>query len=151
MGSYLSGLMALPIILGTHTPIDVLVIMLGTNDLKARFAVGPGEIAASIERMVRTVSAICLAQDWPNPDVLIVAPPPILERGLFAETFKGGAAKSHQLSPLYLDAARRVGAGFLDAGAHVQSSEWDGIHLDADQHRLLATAIGDALTGKSRV
>ena len=44
-GGHLSGLAALPMVLGTHSPIDVLVIMLGTNDLKARFAVGPADIA----------------------------------------------------------------------------------------------------------
>ena len=51
-GGHLSGLAALPVVLGTHSPIDVLVIMLGTNDLKARFAVGPAEIATSVERLV---------------------------------------------------------------------------------------------------
>ena len=73
-GGHLSGLTALPVVLGTHSPIDVLVIMLGTNDLKARFAVGAAEIATSVETLVHAGRAFCTATGRPVPRILLVAP-----------------------------------------------------------------------------
>jgi lysophospholipase L1-like esterase len=144
-GGHLSGLAALPIVLGTHSPIDTIVIMLGTNDFKARFSVGPSDIAASVEVLARTARTFCADSGRPVPRVLVVAPPPILEVGVLEGMFSGGAEKSRQLAPLLREAARRAGADFLDAGDHIRSSEVDGIHLDPDAHRALAAAIGAVL------
>ena len=58
-GAHVSGLAALPIVLGTHSPVDVLVIMLGTNDLKARFSAEAADIAASVGRLVLTARSFC--------------------------------------------------------------------------------------------
>ena len=145
-GAHLSGLAALPMVLGTHSPIDVLVIMLGTNDLKARFSVGAADIATSVEVLVRTARAFCAGSGRAVPDVLVVSPVPITEiepRG----TFDGGADKSRRLGPLLRDAAARLGTGFLDAGEHARVSAVDGVHLDPDAHRVLAAAVGAALAG----
>ena len=79
-GGHLSGLAALPVVLGTHSPIDVLVIMLGTNDLKTRFAVGPAEIATSAERLVSAGRAFCTATGRPVPRILLIAPAPVATR-----------------------------------------------------------------------
>jgi lysophospholipase L1-like esterase len=146
-GAHLSGLAALPMVLGTHSPIDHLVIMLGTNDLKARFAVGAADIAASVEVLVRTARAFCAASERPVPEVLVVSPAPITEVDDPGGMFRGGAAASRGLGPVLRDVAARLGTGFLDAGEHVQVSEVDGVHLDPAAHRALAAAIGAALTG----
>lgn len=144
-GGHLSGLAALPMVLGTHSPVDTLVIMLGTNDLKARFAVGAPDIAASVELLVRTARTFCAGSGRPVPEVLVVSPAPIveIEQG---GTLAGGAEKSRRLAPLLRDVAARLGTGFLDAGEHVRVSAVDGVHLDPDAHRALAAAIGAALT-----
>jgi lysophospholipase L1-like esterase len=144
-GAHLSGLAALPMVLGTHSPIDTLVIMLGTNDLKARFSVGAADIAASVERLVRTARTFCADSGRPVPAVLVVAPAPITEVGEFREIFRGGAEKSGRLGPLLRDTAARMGAGFLDAAAHVRTSDVDGVHLDPHAHRALAAAARAAL------
>jgi lysophospholipase L1-like esterase len=148
-GAHLSGLAALPMVLGTHSPIDTLVIMLGTNDLKARFSVGAADIAASVELLVRTARSFCAGSGRPVPDVLVVAPAPITEVGEFSEYFRGGAEKSRRLGPLLRAAAARVGAGFLDAGEHLRTSDVDGIHLDPDAHRALGTAVAAAVGGRA--
>lgn len=145
-GGHLSGLAALPMVLGTHSPIDTLVIMLGTNDLKARFAVGATDIATSVERLVRTARAFCTDSGRPVPEMLLVSPAPIVEIEP-GGTFAGGAEKSWTLGPLLRDVAARLGTGFLDADDHVQVSAVDGVHLDPDAHRALAAAIGAALIG----
>jgi lysophospholipase L1-like esterase len=148
-GAHLSGLAALPIVLGTHSPVDTLVIMLGTNDLKARFAVGAADIAASVERLVGAARTFCTASGRPVPGILVVAPAPITEVGEFREFFRGGAEKSRRLGPLLRDVAARTGAGFLDAGEHLRTSDVDGIHLDPDAHRALAAAVAGALAGRA--
>jgi lysophospholipase L1-like esterase len=148
-GAHLSGLAALPMVLGTHSPVDLLVIMLGTNDLKARFSVGAADIAASVEALVRTARAYCLGSGRPVPDLLLVAPAPVSEVGESAPVFRGGAEKSRELAPLLRAVAERAGAGFLDAGAHVRASDVDGIHLDAGAHRALAAAVHAAVTARA--
>ena len=121
--------------------------MLGTNDLKARFAVGAADIAASVEVLVRTARAFCAGSERPVPEVLVVSPAPITEVDELGGMFAGGAEKSRGLGPVLRDVAARLGTGFLDAGEHVQVSEVDGVHLDPDAHRALAAAIGAALAG----
>jgi lysophospholipase L1-like esterase len=146
-GAHLSGLAALPMVLGTHSPIDLLLIMLGTNDLKARCGVGATDIAASVEVLVRTARAFCAGSGRPVPEVLVVSPAPISEAAELGGTFVGGAAKSRALGPLLHDVAARLGTGFLDAGEHVEVSPVDGVHLEPDAHRALAAAIGAAVAG----
>lgn len=143
-GAHLSGLAALPMVLGTHSPVDRLVIMLGTNDLKTRFSVGAADIAASVELLVRSTRTFCTDSGRPVPAMLVVAPAPISEvdpGGIFV----GGAATSRAVAPLLREVAARLGTDFLDAGEHVRVSEVDGVHLDPDAHRALAAAIGAAL------
>ena len=140
-GGHLSGLAALPVVLGTHSPIDVLVIMLGTNDLKARFAVGPLEIATSVETLVHAGRAFCTATGRPVPRILLVAPAAITEVGEIGEQFVGGTGKSRRLGATLHAAAERLGVDFLDAGAHIRTSTLDGVHLDPDAHRVLGEAV----------
>jgi lysophospholipase L1-like esterase len=145
-GAHLSGLAALPMVIGTHSPIDALVLMLGTNDLKMRFSVGPSDIAASVEVLIRSILALSDAPGRKVPAILVIAPPPILEVGCLAGMFAGGRAKSEALGALVRGAAQRWRVGFLNAGAHIRSSELDGVHFDLDQHAILARAVKDALT-----
>jgi lysophospholipase L1-like esterase len=144
-GSHMSGLAALPIVIGSHSPIDAMVLMLGTNDLKARFSVGPSDIAAGVERLIRCIRMLCEAPGRTVPHILLVAPPPILEIGCLADIFAGGRAKSEALAPMLRRTAERLQVGFIDAADHIRSSELDGIHFDLDRHRILAAAISDAV------
>ena len=91
-GVHKNGLAVLPAILESHRPIDVVVLMLGTNDLKHRFQVPVVEIADSVEpARPRHPPQLLPAPAMAQPAVLLVAPPPILEAGCLAEIFEGGA------------------------------------------------------------
>jgi lysophospholipase L1-like esterase len=144
-GEHLSGLAAIPIVVGTHTPIDAMAVMLGTNDFKARFGVQARDIAAGIERLIVTIRISCQMFGRPQPNILLIAPPPILEVGCLRELFEGGQAKSHQLASYLANVVRRHEVDFLNAGDHIRSSEVDGIHFDADQHATLAFALKERL------
>ena len=122
-------------------PVDLVIVMLGTNDLKYRFAATASDIADSIEVLVRSIQRSEAGPAGAQPAVLIVTPPPMLEIGWFAEMFLGGAAKSLQLAGLFRDTAKRTGASFVDAAEFVESSTVDGIHLDSDAHRVLGGEI----------
>lgn len=140
-GAHKNGLTVLPALLETHRPLDLVIIMLGTNDLKARFAVPPVDIAESAGRLAGIVTASDAGPDGTAPAVLLVAPTPIQEAGCLAETFFGGAAKSAHLADRYAEIAGRLHIGFLDAGQHAAVDPLDGIHLDRESHRRLGAAI----------
>lgn len=144
-GAYKNGLAVLPAVLESHRPIDLVVLMLGTNDLKVRFQTPPVEIAESAGKLVLTVKQSNCGPGLGAPAVLLVAPPPVLEAGCLAEIFAGGAAKSARLAGFYEAVATRQGAGFLDAGAAVTSSPFDGVHFDAAEHAKLGRAVAGSV------
>lgn len=140
-GLHKNGIAALPIILDSHQPIDLITIMLGTNDLKARFSVTAEDIAQSCENLILLVKASASGPDGSAPKILLIAPPPILETGWLKGMFRGGAAKSAELGGLYTLVAQAHGTGFLDAGTVITSSPIDGIHFDATEHAKLGKAV----------
>ena len=146
-GVHKNGLALLPAVLESHRPIDVVVLMLGTNDLKHRFQVPPVEIGDSVERLLVHLirHSYMRARAGAQPAILLVAPPPMLEAGCLAEIFEGGAAKSQRLAPAYAAIAPRHGAAFLDAGEVIASSPLDGVHFDAAEHGKLGRAVAAAL------
>ncbi|WP_428374559.1 SGNH/GDSL hydrolase family protein [Lichenicoccus sp.] len=144
-GRHRNGLRTLRACLESHLPLDLVVIMLGTNDLKARFAMTPEDIAASVGVLLAEVRVGTAGQDGQGPLLLVVSPVPIKETGCLGAMFSGGAAKSRRLAPLTRTIAERCGADFLDAGAIAQVSAVDGIHFEADQHAALAAALASRI------
>jgi lysophospholipase L1-like esterase len=144
-GNHRNGLTVLPALLESHTPIDLVLVMLGTNDLKERFSVNAGDIAHSLERLARIIRASACGPEGKGPEVLLVAPPPIVEVGCLAGMFAGGAAKSASLAREIEAAAKRAGVRYLDAGTVVKVSPIDGVHYDAEANPALAAAIAAAI------
>lgn len=140
-GDHRNGLSVLPAVLESHRPLDLVVLKLGTNDLKPRFAVGAMDIALSLGRLVRTVAASACGPGFGAPAVLVICPPPIVETGCLAQIFADGAAKSQALAPLLAAECTRQGAAFLDAGRHIAVDPLDGIHYSAAAHATLGAAV----------
>jgi lysophospholipase L1-like esterase len=142
-GADRNGARVLPMVLTTHAPLDLVIIMLGSNDLKPWIA---GRAIAARKGVQRLVD-IVRGHDWPlggeTPEILIVAPPPMSETADpdFAAIFEGGVAQSRMLASLYADLADEMGCGFFDAGSVAGTSPIDGVHLDAKNTR----AIGKGL------
>jgi lysophospholipase L1-like esterase len=144
-GAHKNGLTVLPALLETHRPIDLVVIMLGTNDLKARYALTPMDIALSVEKLALVVRASPAGPEGAAPRLLIVSPVPILESGCLAEIFAGGAQKSQALAPRLRDVAERLGCPFVDAGRAASVDPLDGVHLGPEAHATIADAILDGV------
>lgn len=143
-GGARNGLAVLPAVLHSHKPLDLMVLMLGTNDLKPRFSVTAHEIARSVERLILTAQAEECVRD-----ILVISPAPVREVGTLSEVFRGAEARQHGLEGFLLDIAGRHGCGFLEAGAHVQVSDKDGVHWEPDVQRgfgaIVARAVAERL------
>ncbi|MBB3258524.1 lysophospholipase L1-like esterase [Paraburkholderia bannensis] len=144
-GRHKNGLAYLRPCLESQLPVDVVVLMLGTNDLKTRFSVTPADIAHSVDVLLETLLACRAGPGGSTPHVLLMSPVPIEEIGFLGEIFAGGAAKSRLLAPLYERVAVKYGSAFLDAGEFVKVSSTDGIHYEADQHHKLGHAVAQTV------
>jgi lysophospholipase L1-like esterase len=134
----------LPPCLRSHAPLDLLIISLGANDLKARFSATAGDIANGVERLIQMARAEPVGPGGAPPALLLVAPPPLARLTDLAEMFEGGAEKSKRLAARYREVAERNRVGFLDAGEFIVCSDLDGIHYGADQHAILGRAMAAA-------
>lgn len=139
-GGMRNGLTVLPAVLHSHRPIDLMVLMLGTNDLKHRFPVTAYEITRSLERLVLATRAEGVVED-----ILLVAPVPVRECGSLAEVFAGAEARQRGLTGMIADCAERLGCGFFDAGSVAEVSPLDGVHFGADEHKALGQAMAKAV------
>lgn len=140
-GAHKNGFAALPALLESHRPLDLVVVMLGTNDLKARFSVGPSDIARSVDRLLAVIAASGCGPDGAAPGMMVVSPVPIMETGLLGAIFAGGADKSHHLAAPLAEVAAARGAGFFDAGSVAEVAAADGIHLSAEAHAAIANGL----------
>ena len=138
------GLDYLPPCLLSHQPLDLVIVALGCNDMKARFNVSAAEIALGAERLVIAALASPCGPSGRPPRLLLVAPPPVAKLTGFAEMFRGSETKSREIAGYYAQVAERRGVGFVDAGALIRCSDLDGIHYEADQHAALGRAMAEA-------
>ena len=144
-GEYRSGIRVLPALLESHKPLDLVIVKLGTNDLKNCFHVSPADIAFCLDRLIRLIRAAGSGPEGGMPEVIVIAPPPILEVGCLAEMFAGGAAKSQGLAAAIEEMTERMDAGFVDAGEIIEVSPVDGIHYDAEAQVALGLAMASAV------
>ena len=142
------GMPALPYLypcLKSHAPVDLLVIMLGTNDTKERLSANACAIGKGMTRLVRKAQTIdCWGEKGPN--ILLVAPLAIgkgVERSPVAQEMgQGCVEKSLRLPGQFRAAAKELGCAFLDANTlGLEQNQVDHMHLTRDSHRLLAEAL----------
>ncbi|MDR3404435.1 MAG: SGNH/GDSL hydrolase family protein [Chthoniobacter sp.] len=134
----------LPACLESQQPLDAVVLMLGTNDLKIVHSLPAGEIATGAGVLARLILQSTAGPRNAVPKLLIVAPPaagPFTHLPDLAEKFAGAEAKSQRFPQLYRALANQLGVAFLDAQVHTTPSPVDGLHLDAASHGSLGRAI----------
>ena len=129
----------------SHEFVDLLIIMLGTNDTKDRFYASAACIAIGMARLVKKAMATeCWGDKKPN--ILVVAPPPIAE-GMLASPVAatmgtGCVAKSKELAHYYKEQCDLIGCHFLDAGElGCEFNRIDFMHLTKKGHATLAEGL----------
>jgi lysophospholipase L1-like esterase len=127
--------------LWSHKPIDLVTLMLGTNDLKERFSVSAYDIAASAGALVDIALRSGAGPNGNAPQVLLMAPPVVAKLTDYAEMFEDAEAKSKKFAGHFQRVARNYGCHFLDTAKVIVSSDLDGIHLEASEHRKLGLAV----------
>ncbi len=131
--------------LGTHKPVDILTIMLGTNDCIAGLGLHADQIASGMETLVS------LAYDkFPElqgyvPRIIVIAPAAIGEgyekSPLAYELNASSFSKSREIGPLFAKIAQKYTCDFIDAVDAVEVSDLDCMHLSETGHRQLAELI----------
>ena len=137
----MSGLDSIYSCLMSHEPVDLLVIMLGTNDTKERLCANAAVIGIGLERLIMKAKTV---PAWRNgtPRILVITPPHIGE-GLYLRPEgvpmgKGCPEKSRALAPYFKQAADNQGCAFLDAEGIAEYNKVDCMHLSRRGHAQLA-------------
>jgi len=139
-----NGLAGLEQRIESHSPLALVILMLGTNDFQSMHAHNAWHSAQGIAALVAAIRRAPIEPGMPVPPVLVAAPPPIRSpKGPLAPKFAGGEARCAGLAEAYREVARDLSCAFFDCAQVISASAEDGVHLDADQHLRL----GETLAG----
>lgn len=143
-----NGLSALLPCLQTHQPLDLVVLMLGTNDTKGKYSLPAREIASGMEALVRVALNPFHYTARQVPRVLVVSPVRVGEGAgerLLDMFDSDSAARSALLAGEYRRIAELYGCAFLDAARFAGPSPLDRVHLDEAGHEALARALAETI------
>jgi len=140
-----SGIDYLKPCLNSHKPIDLVIIMLGINDLKRCFMASAADSANGAGLLVDLIKEFLSEKQGFEPKIILVSPAflgPDIESSPFRVSFdKSAIAKSHEFSGEFRRVAVEKGCIFFDAAAVAKASPLDSLHLTPQSHRNLANAL----------
>jgi lysophospholipase L1-like esterase len=142
-----NGLQGLAQRIEMHSPLALVILMLGTNDFQFSHPYNNAWSAAQgVATLVNEIRKAPIEPGMPVPPILVICPPPIHSpQGVLAEKFSGAEKKCAGLADAYRAVCSELGCQFFDAAAVTSSSRVDGIHLDAEQHLALGLALTDVV------
>jgi lysophospholipase L1-like esterase len=130
------------------SPLDLVVVALGTNDFQYVHRTDAWHSAEGVAALVRAIRRAPVEPGMAVPPVLVLAPPPLDQpRGPIAAKFRDGDRRCAGMAAAYAAVAQREGCGFFDAAGVTTASKVDGVHLDADQHAALGAALVPVVAG----
>lgn len=140
-----NGLTPYASIAGMFKPIDIVIFMLGTNDVNTELGLSAEDIAAGMEKLIVTAQNIAVEQQTFVPEIILVAPAvigPTYADSPFSDSLDiTSVQKSYDIVPLYRSIAERYNCHFVDASELVEVSDIDAEHLTENGHRTLADLI----------
>ena len=140
------GTELISVLLETHKPVNIVVLMLGTNDCKAVYDASAEVIGKGVERLLEQIKS-----SDPNIKVLLVSPielgHKVWEEGYDPEFNELSVEVSRRLPEVYEKVARKRNIYFLPASRYAKPSEVDREHLDKEEHQKLADAIIHKIEG----
>ncbi len=139
-----NGRSQLPVALRTHRPLDLVIIMLGTNDMKQRFSLLPVDIAQGAAALGRLAEIYDYGPEYPTPRVLLVSPIHLkegIENSIFTGFAPSAVGVSKQLAPYFEAQAKSHGWLYLDAATVAGPSDKDKLHMELEDQFALAKAL----------
>lgn len=145
-----NGATYLPPCLYSHSPLDLVTIFLGVNDMKAEFNRSAEAVAAGIEKLSRIVARSMFGADMQSPPKLLLIGYPIPVNEDYPDLdgsliFDGAIERMKALAPMVQKIAEKIGADYLDC-TDVPLSDIDGIHLEEAGHRQIAERLAKKIT-----
>jgi lysophospholipase L1-like esterase len=139
-----NGLQGLAQRIEMHSPLALVMIVLGTNDFQCMHDNSPFLSTQGLAVLVQAIRHAPVEPGMQIPPIMIVAPPAIVApRGTIAAKFEGAATKSSGLAAAYEGLAQELDCLFFNINDVTSASQIDGIHLDADQHTQVARSLAD--------
>jgi len=137
-----NGLIGLPQRIEIHSPLSLVVLMLGTNDFQSMHQHNAWHSSQGIAALVAAIRTAPIEPGMPVPPILVMAPPPLRNpSGPIAPKFEGGEAKCAGLAAAYERVCQELACDFFDSSTVTTSSNVDGVHLDSEQHLMLGKAL----------
>ena len=142
-----NGLQGLAQRIEIHSPLSLVILMLGTNDFQFSHPFNNAWSAAQgVASLIDEIRGAPIEPGMPAPPILVVCPPAIrTPQGPIAAKFQGAETRCAGLAEAYREVSSNLGCYFFDAGSVTPSSRVDGIHLDSDQHLILGRALVDVV------
>lgn len=141
-----NGLIGLAQRIEIHSPLELVVLMLGTNDFQSMHDNNAWHSSQGILALISAIRTAPIEPSMTVPKILVIAPPAIrIPKGPIAPKFEGGERKCIGLAAAYQKVCEDIGCYFFDAGTVVTSSNIDGVHLDLEQHLALGKAVSNLI------
>ena len=146
-----NGLDYLKPCLHSHKPVDIVIMMLGTNDLKSVFGLSAQQIAEGAGVLVDTIQRFSLEKYGRQPKIVLISPPEI-GAGISSSPFYGSfledaTNRSRQFPRYYKEVAEKYGCVYFNAAEWIKPSKVDSLHLDPKAHRILAERLSEVIKG----
>lgn len=137
-----TGITHLQAILESHDPIDLVIVMLGTNDIKTTFDLSAEDIAGHLEQTILLIRNEKLDL-LKKPEILVVCPPPVIQPkdDELDERMVNGPELFKTLPALFKKTAEKHGCAYINAGEHLSNGTVDGYHLDEAGNKKLAEVL----------
>jgi lysophospholipase L1-like esterase len=119
--------------LESHAPLDLVMVALGTNDLKNRFSVTAFEIAMGIGVLIDIIKKSGSGPGGSCPEILIVCPPPLGKLSHLSQILIGGQEKSRELDKNFKKVAKLNSCHYFNLGGLIKTSSKDGVHYDEEE------------------
>jgi lysophospholipase L1-like esterase len=147
-----NGLQGVEQVMEINSPLDLVILCLGTNDMQCWYPFNSGWSAGQgVTALVNAMRRAPIEPGMPVAPILIVSPPPTTTpRGTMVEKFAGADVRGRGMAEALRQVSELLGCAFFDAGKATMTSEIDGVHLDANQHLELGEAITPVVAGLLR-
>ena len=141
-----NGLEGIGEVIEMHSPLSLVILMLGTNDFQSMHPHNAWHAAQGVRALITAIRQAQIEPGMPVPPILLVVPPVLqTPKGPIAPKFTGGETKCEGLAREYQIVAEELECSYFDSSSVTTSSKVDGVHLDKEQHHTLAKALAEVV------